>query len=470
MTAAKFRIIVVTENSDVLRRIKPLVRDDGADVYWEKDLDSLLDLFQEETFDLIIITSDTFLAHKVDGEQMLELLREKSPVTRILFLIGADGDETEIAELKSGSYHFGPVQSSDDELRELIKRALDDRPREGRNLLLRKNSAKQEFEQLLGQSAPMQKLFKQIRRASSVDIPVLLQGETGTGKDLAARAIHDASDRAAGPFIPIHLGALPGELVGSELFGHVKGAFTGASASRKGKFELGEGGTVFLDEIATLDESVQIHLLRLLETRSFYKLGGKREIKVDVRVIAATNEELGPLVEQGKFREDLFYRLDVFPIELPPLREREGDLELLAREFCSRFSGKFEKRIESIDPLCYELMRGHEWPGNVRELKNVIQRAVLVCNEPVLLPEHLPPRFHDTGKQLAPATVNGRETTAGGDDAKIVLKVGSSLEEMEREIIVRTLEQANQNRKRTAEILGISRRSLYNKLAKYDIK
>jgi DNA-binding NtrC family response regulator len=301
---------------------------------------------------------------------------------------------------------------------------------------------------------------------------VLLQGETGTGKDMVARAIHDRSARRDRPFIPIHLGALPGELVASELFRHNKGAFTGATSSRQGKFEMSDGGTVYLDEIATLEQSVQISLLRLLETMKFYKLGGKREIEVDVRIIAATNEDLQELVEQGRFREDLYYRLEVFPIQLPPLREREGDLELLAHEFLRRYREVFDKQIERIDPSCMNILKDHDWPGNIRELKNVVQRAVLVCNANTLRAEHLPPRFRagQPGRVMRAdsQTVEDEVETGGGDD-RIILKVGSTLEQMEREMIVGTLKKVGDNRKEAAKTLGISRRSLYNKLRKYNI-
>lgn len=469
MAANKSGIVVVTTDTGLLRRVQVIVRNMEVDVYWEKDIDSLLDLFQEETFELVIVPGKLFLAEDTDGPRIIRILSRKNSLTRILLLLGKNEDRDQFTQREDARFHFGLIDSSEEELKESIQDALSASIASKKKQQPGEKKSKCGFKGILGESPEMKWLFKQIRRSSSVDIPVLLQGATGTGKDLVAKAIHNSSSRAHGPFIPIHLGALPAELVGSELFGHVKGAFTGAAAGRKGKFEMGQGGTVFLDEIATLDESVQIHLLRLLETRSFYRLGGKRVIKVDVRVIAASNENLSELVERGKFREDLFYRLDVFPIELPPLRERNGDLELLASEFCGRFAKLFDKKIDRIDPSCFALIRNHDWPGNVRELKNVIQRAVLVCNESVLMPHHLPPRFQPNKSISEEIAADSRSYKARGTN-DIVVQVGSSLDEMERITIAKTLEYNGGNRKRTAEILGISRRSLYNKLEKYNLK
>jgi transcriptional regulator with PAS, ATPase and Fis domain len=299
----------------------------------------------------------------------------------------------------------------------------------------------------------MREVCRQIAQAADTDVPVLLQGETGTGKDLVAAVIHRESGRRNGPFIPVNLGALPGDLVGSELFGHEKGAFTGAVERREGKFEQGHQGTVFLDEIGNIDEKMQVSLLRLIEQKKFHRLGGRRLITVDVRLIAATNEEIVELVRHGQFREDLFYRLDVFRIVLPPVRKRHGDIALLVEEFLRRYKRSFEKDISGISPDCLQLLESYDWPGNVREMKNVVQRAVLVCEEEFVLPEHLPPRFRrdDAGSPL------------------VSFQVGTPLNQVEREMIVRTLSATENNRKRAAELLGISRRSLYNKLRRYDI-
>lgn len=310
------------------------------------------------------------------------------------------------------------------------------------------------FEKLVGNSKPMEDVYRQIRQAAATDIPILLLGETGTGKDVAAQTIHEQSERNKGPYIAINLGALPSELVGSELFGHEKGAFTGAIERREGKFEEARNGTIFLDEISTIDAKVQVSLLRLIEQKTFHRLGGKTIINTNARLITASNQNLLELVEQRHFRKDLYYRLDVFRIVMPPLRQRSGDIVLLIDEFLNRFNRSLKKHIVGVAPECVSLLETYDWPGNVRELKNVVQRAVLVCAGEVLLPDHLPPRFRK-GKPAPP---------------KVSFEIGTSLEEVEREMIVRTLAAAHNNRKQAADLLGISRRALYNKLQKHKIK
>jgi len=312
----------------------------------------------------------------------------------------------------------------------------------------------QDFYGMIGQSRAMQEVYRRIEQAAMTDIPVLLLGETGTGKDMAACAIHAMSDRAAGAYIPVNLGALPRELIASELFGHEKGAFTGAAGMHQGKFEQARGGDVFLDEIDTIDESIQVALLRLIENKTFQRIGGTRFHTTDARVLVASNQDLEQAVREGKFRKDLYYRLDVFRIELPPLRERGEDIDVLVKAFLRQYAGAFHKKIVGVSREFLDLLHEYEWPGNVRELKNVIQRAVLVCSGRVLGPEHLPGRFVETKER----------------PERMTLEVGMSLAEMEREMIHRTLEVTGNNRKRTAQMLGISRHALYNKLARYGLK
>ena len=309
------------------------------------------------------------------------------------------------------------------------------------------------IEEIVGQSPQMQKVYQQIEWAAASDIPVLITGETGTGKDLVAQAIHRCSKRRENPFIPVNMGAIPSELVGSELFGHEKGAFTGAVERYEGKFEQGNGGTVFLDEVGSIDEKVQVSLLRLLEEKSLFRLGGSKHFDIDVRLVAATNANLTEKMQKGLFRQDLYYRLDVFCIHLPPLRERLGDLKLLIESFALRYYCQFQKKILKIAPACYSVLEAYQWPGNIRELKNVIQRAVLVCDESILTLEHLPPRFRENS----------------GVEPTITFEVGTPLGEMERQMILRVLAMTDNNRTRAAEVLGISRRVLYNKLSKHKI-
>ncbi len=305
-----------------------------------------------------------------------------------------------------------------------------------------------------GCSSKMRQIYNQIRKAASIDISILLQGETGTGKDLAAQTIHCLSDRSEGPFIPVNLGALPSEMVASELFGHEKGSFTGAIAQRKGKFEQAKNGTIFLDEIESIDENVQVSLLRLVEEKNFYRLGGKRRIATNARLTVASNENLEILVRQGAFREDLFYRLNVFPIYLPPLRKRKEDIPILVTEFVARQNRLLNKQITRIALESLRMLETYDWPGNVRELKNAIQRAVLLCDGEELRPEHFPARLQTEPSPLPVISV----------------RVGTPLEEVERALILHTLEVVDNNRTEVAKLLGISRRALYNRLRKHQIE
>jgi transcriptional regulator with PAS, ATPase and Fis domain len=334
-----------------------------------------------------------------------------------------------------------------------VETAINNRPQYSLNLLLKENPEIAGFEDMVGRSPLMMEVYRQVRQAAQTDIPALIAGETGTGKELVARAIHQLSNRKDHPFVPIHLGALPPDLVSSELFGYEKGAFTGASKSYKGSFETAKRGTIFLDEIATFDEKNQVSLLRLLETKKFQRIGGTRDIKAGFRVITATNENLTEAVRQGRFREDLFYRLDVFPITLPAVRNRAGDVSLIVDYFLKQFNQSYNTNILGVSPACINRLESYDWPGNVREIKNVIHRAVVMCSGEVLLPEHLPKRFFS--EQPGPPMVS--------------IRVGSTLEDAEKEMIAQTLTWTNNNRQRTAAILGITRRTLYNKISKYKL-
>jgi DNA-binding NtrC family response regulator len=291
--------------------------------------------------------------------------------------------------------------------------------------------------------------------AAAVDIPVLITGETGTGKDLVAAAIHRRSRRKNRPYVAVNMGAMARDLVASEIFGHERGAYTDAQETRQGIFEQANGGTVFLDEIATMDEKTQISLLRVLEEKSFRRVGGIRSIGADVRIIAATNEDLEKSVADKRFREDLFYRFNVFPIRVPPLRERTSAITALTNHFVSRFSATYGKEVECVSPESYRLLRRYSWPGNVRELKNVIQAAVLMVTGKELLPGFIPERI----REAADGRDNHRHSTCS-------FQVGATLHGVESEFIRMTLAHVGGNKKLAASILGISRRALYNKIRK----
>lgn len=447
------KIIAVSKDVALSRRLGRLWSKRQAQVAWEPDLDHVLERFERESFDVLLVTSAAFRQGRVNGIELLDVIGVKSMSTQVLFLAPEQDINVAMSALKAGSFHYVRTPVGDTELKLMIETAFAQRPIYGTNQLLKTNVAFEASSQLVGQSEAMLHVVSSIQQAASTDIPVLIQGETGTGKDLVAQAIHRQSERNGAPFVPVNIGALPSELVGSELFGYEKGAFTGAFESRAGKFELGDQGTVFLDEVGTIDEKVQISLLRLIEQKKFHRLGGKQLISADIRLIAATNENLSQLVQDGTFREDLFFRLDVFRIELPPLRSRVGDIALLIELFMNRYCREFQKKILSVHPEVIKLVEEYAWPGNVRELKNVIQYAVLICEGDVLLPVHLPERVVLQKKP----------------ECTLTFDVGTPLATMEREMVLETLSANNNNRKRTAELLGISRRALYYKLEKYGI-
>lgn len=315
-----------------------------------------------------------------------------------------------------------------------------------------------EFEGIIAISLPMRTVIQRITEAASADIPVLITGETGTGKDMVAAAIHKRSNRKDKAYIPVNTGAMARELIASELFGHEKGAYTGASETRRGFFEQADGGTIFLDEISTMDEKTQVSLLRILEEKTFRRVGGEKDIQVDVRVIAATNENLEEAVKERRFREDLYYRLDVFRINLPPLRARPGAVTLLTDHFVSYFDSLYKKNVRMVSPETYRCLRRYPWPGNVRELKNVIQRAVLMAKGEELTPELIPARIREAA---------GLSTNA--DPQTFPIHVGMTLQVVEKEFIAMTLASTGGNKKEAAAILGISRRALYNKLKRYGL-
>ncbi len=451
---AQVNIICVDRSTELAERIRRLLGEAGVAITNEADLDRVLERFESESYDALIVTGAAVEAGRADGIELLEVVSAKSPSTQILFICRPRDIRTAMLALRAGTYHYAKLPMTDEELRMLIETAIARRPRHAANLLLKEGRRRAAFSMMVGRSEAMQEVYRQIRQAAATDIPVLILGETGTGKDLVAQAIHQQSERSVGPYMPVHLGALPPELVASELFGHERGAFTGAVARRVGTFEQAAGGTVFLDEIATVDEKVQVSLLRLLEQKRFSRIGGRRMITTDVRVIAASNEDPAEAVRVGRFREDLLFRLDVFRIVMPPLRARRGDIPILIEAFLKQYSREFNKRMVGVSPEFVGLLESHDWPGNVRELKNVIQRAVLVGTGEVLRPEHLPPRLQGERQPRS----------------RVSFKVGTPLAEVEREMILRTLQAAGNNRKRTAEMLGISRRALYNKLKRYDLR
>jgi DNA-binding NtrC family response regulator len=447
------KIICVDEGRGLARQVMNSFGKEAIELAYERSIDEVVDRFERETFDLMLFSSSVAQRQPDDALEILELISAKCPGTPILFFAHPGRLKMAHQALRAGVFHYSRLPVSDQELKLLIETAMEKRSQVGLNMLLRSEVEKTTFESMVGRSPAMQQVYRQIRQAAATEIPVLLSGETGTGKELAAKAIHELSSRSQGPCIPVHIGSLPADLVASELFGHEPGAFTGAQAARKGCFEEADGGTVFLDEIATIDEKMQVSLLRLLETSQFSPIGGNECRSVDARVIAASNANLQEEVRLGHFREDLYYRLDVLHITLPPLRERHGDIHLLVDHFLKDACDTFRKMIRGVSPDFSSCLEAYPWPGNVRELKNVIQRAVVNCPGDILETAQLPNRL----------------THFQNDDVTLTIKIGMSIAAVEKEVIRRTIDFTQGNRTRASQILGISRRALYNKIQRYRI-
>jgi two-component system, NtrC family, response regulator AtoC len=390
----------------------------------------------------------------VDGMEVLHSYRKKSPETIVIMMTAFGSIETAIGAIKEGAYDYVSKPFKLDEIKLTIRRALEQKRLSEENLLYRQELiSKYKLENIVGRTPAMLQVYKTIARVADSRSTVLLVGESGTGKELVARAIHFNSPRAAKPFVAVDCGSLAETLLESELFGHVRGAFTGAVASKKGLFEEGDGGTCFLDEVGDIGLAMQAKLLRVVQEHEIKRVGGNETIKIDVRIVAATNKNLEELVDEKKFREDLFYRLNVVAIRLPPLRERVEDIPLLANHFLSKYAGENQKSISQISPEALELFSAYRWPGNVRELENVIERSVTLSRHSVILPEDLPRRIRAAKKE----------------DAALNLPSHLPLAELEKMYIQKILQENGGNKKKTAEILGIDRRTLYRMASRYGL-
>jgi DNA-binding NtrC family response regulator len=407
-------------------------------------------------FDLIFWNTVNDPTAAINLSETLKLFSTKVCGSRIVVFSNSEA-------LQTSRLHLGDVQvenlpKDEEDLLALVERNLPLKvPCQRNNSSADKFALPIEFEGIIAVSLPMGAVLRRAIEAANVDVPVLITGETGTGKDLIAAAIHKHSRRKANPYVIVNTGAMSPQLIASEIFGHEKGAFTGAEEAHQGIFEQAQRGTVFLDEIATMDEKTQVSLLRVLEEKTFHRVGGIKKFFADVRIIAATNEDLEKNVAEKRFREDLFYRLNVLHISVPPLRQRPGAITVLTDHFLSHFAPIFGKEVERVAPETYRLLRRYRWPGNVRELKNVIQAALLMLDGKELTPEFIPERIHDAA--LA---------SEGRGEPTCSFRVGASLRSVEKELIRVTLNHAGGNKKLTAGILGISRRALYNKLKSHD--
>jgi len=426
-------------------------------VKWGYEVDEAADglsaLEKARTFLPRVVVSDLVMPG-LDGLGLLRALQEELPFASVIILTGHGTVETAVAALKEGAYDYLTKPLDVPRLRILIQKALE-KAETVREVTLLRRTLKEVwgYGQLVGASPAMREVFRLLELAAPTSAPVLLSGESGTGKELAARTLHELSPRHRAPFVPVNCAAIPETLLESEIFGHEKGAFTGALERRVGCFELAHGGTIFLDEVSEMTPSTQAKFLRILQDGMLRRLGGKAEVAVDVRVVAATNKDPEKAIREGVLREDLYYRLNVFSISLPPLRERREDLSLLVRAFLEEFDAKYDKRVKAVDEAVLEILRRHPWPGNVRELRNVLERAVIACTADVITPAQLPAGLSHCAEP--------------GQTDFVRLPVGTNLADVEREFILKTLAAVEGNKTRAAELLGISVKTLYNKLNLY---
>ncbi|MBN1556554.1 MAG: sigma-54-dependent Fis family transcriptional regulator [Lentisphaerae bacterium] len=394
----------------------------------------------------------------MDGLTLLQRALVRQPRLICILLTAYGNVETAVEAMKRGAYDFLMKPVNLDHLDLLLKRALRSSAMESENLSLRRElDEKFGLENIVGQSAPMQALFDTIRQAAPTQATVLIQGASGTGKELVAHAIHRLSTRSRGPFVAVHCSALAPTLLESELFGHEKGSFTGAAGRRRGRFEMADGGTLFLDEVSEIDAAVQVKLLRVLEERTFERVGGNEPVDVDIRLIAATNRDLKTLVQEGSFREDLFFRLDVVTITLPPLAERADDIPLLCDHFLREACRKNAKTIDGLTPDALHLLTAYSWPGNVRELRNTIEKMVVLARGPRLTARDVPRNIVEE--------VRGPGAVSRG--TLLPAAAPASLAGAEKQLIFDALKRHGNNRTRAAQELGISRRTLHRKLKQY---
>ena len=450
-------VLVVEKTGSIQTLLRDRFELDGVCVDAMPLVGAAIEKFKAARYDVLIWEVAGSKTEQSRGLELLDLLTSDSIRTYAIVVTDKKGGSLSLERLRAYAHRTLIRPFDPDELCALVGQALNQQASRGTVDNFRQASIPLEFEGMLGISLPMREVFQRILEAASEDIAVLITGETGTGKDMVAAAIHKRSRRKDGPYVPVNTGAIPSELIASELFGHERGAYTGAVETAKGRFEEAHGGTIFLDEISTISEKVQVSLLHVLETKTFRRVGGERDICADVRVIAATNENLEEAVKQKRFREDLFYRLEVFHIHVPALRERPGGVAFLTNHLVPRFNAIYKKNVRNVAAETWLCLRRYPWPGNVRELKNVIQRAVLMAKGEELTPDLLPSRIR--------AASNAENVIA----QHFPIHAGMTLGAVEREYILMTLAATKGNKKETAHQLGISRRALYDKLRKHGL-
>ncbi len=445
------KILIADDEKAITDGLAAILSDEGYDIDIASDGQKALDALTAHGYGVVL--ADLKMP-KVDGLSLLKALQERELTTECIIITGQGTVDSAVQAMREGAYDYIEKPLNADKLnrlRALIPKALDKYTVKQTNRALASQLEKlTHYGELTGQSDSMQQVYKIMDAVAPSTASVLILGESGTGKELVARALHAKSDRAKGPFFALNCAALPKDILENELFGHEKGAFTGSINEKPGAFEMAHGGTLFLDEVAEMPPEIQVKLLRALESRVVRRLGGKKEIGVDIRVVAATNKELQKALSDNSLREDLYYRLAVVEVFLPPLRERLGDVKLLATEFLARFSKQNAKDVRSFDDSAMEWILSYHWPGNVRELKNAVERAVIMTRSEVISGEDIVPRHLRSGAELSNS---------------VTIPVGSSLDDARRHLMLGTFASTGGDQERTAKMLGISQEEVRRELS-----
>jgi len=448
----KYQILIADDEPAITVGLAELLQLEGYETTTVSDGKDALKQIKEKAFDIALLD---LVMPGLDGLQVLTEIKKIGLPTTVIMISGKGSTEATVKAIKSGAYDYLDKPVDPNRLRTIIAKAL-----EHQSLVIKNRELEQEikslsrYEEMVGQDDKIHEVYHLIEAVADTSANVLITGESGTGKELVARAIHKKSSRVEGPFIAINCSAFPRELLENELFGHEKGAFTGALKEKPGCFEMADGGTLFLDEIGEMPADTQIKLLRVLEEMSFRRLGGTKEIKVDVRVVAATNRDIQKAIKEGLLREDIYFRLSVMEIELPSLRERMSDLLPLINEFLKIFNDRNNKEVKGFSPECLEVLRKYHWPGNIRELKNLVERTVILCEGDTIELKHFPKHIF----------------TATQKESGESIELGRELHEIEKDVIFKTLKMTRNNKTKAAQILGISLKTMHNKLNKYYIE
>jgi two-component system response regulator PilR (NtrC family) len=450
--------ILIIDDEDVLQDVlTSLLVKGGYDVLNARDGEEGLAILEKEEVDLVLLD---LMLPGINGQEVLKRIRAEDPDQVVVVITAFSSIEGAIDAMREGAFHYIPKPFKNEEVLLTIRQGLERRRLASENRELRAQLRQRyAFDNILGKSKPMTKVFELIQLAAPAKSNILILGDSGTGKELVAKAIHHHSRRASGPFVTVNSGSMPADLLESNLFGHVKGAFTGAVSSKKGLFEVANGGSIFFDEIGNIPADTQSKLLRVIQEKEFMRLGGVETLKADVRIIAATNIDLETAVQESVFREDLFYRLNVITIELPTLRKRTEDIPLLARHFLSHYAEENEKPIEQISPSAMELLMDYAWPGNVRELENVIERAVVLSTAEELDVDLLPPMIRQPDSSQLPSASLPSNGMAFKD----------AISAYERQLIIKALQASGGVQKRAAELLHVKPTTLHEMMKRLEI-